>query len=316
MTASRLAAVLGLLLGAGLALGPGCGSTPRCGPGLCSGCCDPSGQCRAGSDNSACGANGLACTTCGLGACSLGACIGGPGGTGGFGGSSGGGATAGGSTSGGAAGGTSGGAAGGMAGGASGGTAGGTAGGSAGGAACSNCNGCCQNGVCRGGNTSAACGFGGIVCRDCTAQSQACVNGACAVAPPSCGPSSCLTGCCRNNVCEPPSVSACGANGGACVTCGATQLCQQGQCRSGAAGGSAGGGPLGGGSAGGGPVGGGPPLPDGGGPCSLTCISGCCDASGQCRPGTTTTACGSLGALCQACSLSCIPNPLGGGLCL
>lgn len=71
------------------------------------------------------------------------------------------------------------------AGGASGGgfvTAGGTAsaGGSAGGgsATCSNCPGCCLNGVCQAGNTTALCGARGVACFACSTN-QFCSNGQC-----------------------------------------------------------------------------------------------------------------------------------------
>lgn len=42
----------------------------------------------------------------------------------------------------------------------------------------------------------------------------------------------------------------------------------------------------------------------GGGTCSATCVSGCCDSAGLCQTGTTASACGSAGAVCQLCSAS------------
>jgi hypothetical protein len=39
--------------------------------------------------------------------------------------------------------------------------------------------GCCQNGTCQLGLSDQACGVGGVACVDCSAQSQACVNGHC-----------------------------------------------------------------------------------------------------------------------------------------
>lgn len=53
-------------------------------------------------------------------------------------------------------------------------------------------------------------------------------------------------------------------------------------------------------------------MPAGGGtdggvsaPCGPLNCSGCCDAQGQCQPGTATNACGALGTVCQACSVFC-----------
>lgn len=43
----------------------------------------------------------------------------------------------------------------------------------------STCAGCCQGEVCAVGNQDIACGTGGGVCSDCTAQSYLCVNGMC-----------------------------------------------------------------------------------------------------------------------------------------
>ncbi len=76
---------------------------PRCGPGTCAGCCDPAGTCRSGSQESACGARGLACVACGFGICAVGACLSGTNAGAGAagGGPSGGGATIGGGASGG-----------------------------------------------------------------------------------------------------------------------------------------------------------------------------------------------------------------------
>jgi len=51
-------------------------------------------------------------------------------------------------------------------------------------------------------------------------------------------------------------------------------------------------------------------------PCdSTTCPDGCCDNGRDCRPGTTTSYCGSNGAACVSCaaSVQCCANPHGGG---
>ena len=42
------------------------GVTAPCGPANCSGCCNASGQCVAGTSNSACGTLGAACAVCPL----------------------------------------------------------------------------------------------------------------------------------------------------------------------------------------------------------------------------------------------------------
>lgn len=44
-------------------------------------------------------------------------------------------------------------------------------------------------------------------------------------------------------------------------------------------------------------------------PCGPSTCSGCCDGSGQCQPGGSTTACGARGAVCQVCgglSATCV----------
>ncbi|MEW5742582.1 MAG: hypothetical protein AB1938_26930, partial [Myxococcota bacterium] len=55
--------------------------------------------------------------------------------------------------------------------------------------------------------------------------------------------------------------------------------------------------------------------------CSISTCQGCCDAAGECQPGSTTAACGSSGSFCsvcpgaQLCQLGvCIPiSGTGGG---
>lgn len=58
----------------------GCEGSPveagPCGPETCSGCCDESGQCISGYDDSVCGRNGAACAACSASTrCSVGACV-------------------------------------------------------------------------------------------------------------------------------------------------------------------------------------------------------------------------------------------------
>jgi hypothetical protein len=60
------------------------------------------------------------------------------------------------------------------------------------------CSGCCQDGMCVGGQSVATCGKGGVVCKDCTRMGGACSSaGACttkvadAAPPPACSVSKC-----------------------------------------------------------------------------------------------------------------------------
>jgi hypothetical protein len=128
----RRFAVLGFVMGVVVSLAPSCGPT-RCGAATCpSGCCDPSGLCKPGTDQAVCGKGGATCQVCAATTtCSAQRCMsplgagGGAGSAGGTGGSS----LAGGSAAsgGGSAGGNGGGAAG-----VGGGSAGGAAPGDAG----------------------------------------------------------------------------------------------------------------------------------------------------------------------------------------
>jgi hypothetical protein len=59
------------------------------------------------------------------------------------------------------------------------------------------CAGCCENGMCVGGQSVATCGMGGGACKDCTNSGGACTSGACATkaadagAPKTCTASKC-----------------------------------------------------------------------------------------------------------------------------
>ncbi len=55
--------LLGFLVGGLTAVVSSCGSGP-CGPSTCFGCCDASGQCVSGTDQSVCGTQGGACSAC------------------------------------------------------------------------------------------------------------------------------------------------------------------------------------------------------------------------------------------------------------
>ncbi|MBL8939233.1 MAG: hypothetical protein JNM69_32025 [Archangium sp.] len=57
-------------------------------------------------------------------------------------------------------------------------------------------------------------------------------------------------------------------------------------------------------------------------PCSTSTCTGCCDATGQCQPGTSVSACGARAGVCQVCggaSATCVAGscsaigPSGGG---
>ncbi|MBM4778597.1 MAG: hypothetical protein GQE15_12915 [Archangiaceae bacterium] len=155
------------------------------------------------------------------------------------------------------------------------------------GATCANCRGCCQNGVCRTGNVTNACGFDGGMCSDCTTQNRQCIAGRCQTP---CGPTNC-TGCCRNNECiVTTTVQACGRGGESCVLCQPRESCQAGLCSLGDGGVDAG-------------------IME---TCETTCTSGCCDVAGVCQSGTSPAACGTLGSRCLTCA-SCMPYAAAGG---
>lgn len=259
------ALVLGLLLG--VVMASACGPSRTCSSVTCTGCCDTTGECRSGFDNSACGTKGGSCNVCGLGstclsgACSLNNSGAGTAGTGGGFSGTGGGVV----------------------------TAGGRAGGTGGGAVTvcnsTNCPGCCDaTGQCFAGQADVACGTMGATCLACP-SAQRCtplaVGGRCLGNPtgggsagggsavgggsPGCNSTNCA-GCCRSNgQCQTAPTSAqCGVNGAACAVCPATQSCQAGTCL----------------------------------PCA-----GCIDIStGTCMAGTSNSACGSSGGFCSACS--------------
>jgi hypothetical protein len=273
----------------------------KCGPSTCpTGCCDPSGICRNGTDTQACGEFGAKCTDClGLGfdscdpmtkacskltpncdatTCPFGCCT-----TDGTGNQF---------------------------------CVGGTDPSQCGasGAQCADCtqfgdlcdqgsrtcvppgcnakncpDGCCTGDVCQhGGKSDTACGFGGITCDDCAARGQTCsvdkTGNAVCVGMPACGPQNCK-GCCIGDVCVGGGDNtACGLGGGACQNCaGKNQVC------------------------------------DGKGTCAVaTCgpanCPGCCQGN-ACVLMTSTAACGKGGAACAPCPANdsctggtCVPN--------
>lgn len=132
----------------------------------------------------------------------------------------------------------------------------------------------------------------------------------------SCGPSvrcsssTCASGCCDpNGLCQSGrSSTACGKNGNSCMACLLGQSCDLGTCSGGfnnGAGNAGGGFVNSGGSAGGGFVTSGGSSGGGSTVCNTQTCSGCCDFSGQCQSGTTTTACGgaaTTGGACVQCA--------------
>lgn len=140
--------------------------------------------------------------------------------------------------------------------------------------------GCCFDlngqGVCVSGNSSVACGSGGIKCADCSQSGTVCDISVKKCAPPKCGPQNCK-GCCSGDVClGGTDGKACGKGGLLCTDCaGKGQTCNTttGACD-------------------------GPPPT-----CTpQTCPNGCCQGN-NCLPSTNTT-CGIQGKACQNCTLS------------
>jgi hypothetical protein len=160
-----------------------------------------------------------------------------------------------------------------------------------------NCpTGCCDTGgVCWPGSAAAACGVDGTVCQTCSAGAQ-CSHGQCVFLGDAavCNPQTCPNGCCDlSGTCMPGlAPTHCGLGGVYCQNCSLLdqQVCSDGQCVA----------------------------ELGGGGCAQTCPLGCCDALGQCHPGSSDTMCGA--ASCQDCtttgeqcsSQSCGPPPDGG----
>ncbi len=214
------------------------GPPPVCGPDTCDGCCDSMGQCRFGTSSDACGDGGGSCADCTAtmegcvagqcegpppecgpdnceGCCSNGACF--PGNTD--------------SRCG------------------------------AGGAACDSCggsgtcvepgnycafiptcgpatcpSGCCDDqGICRNGQTNAACGDGGQACADCAAGGQQCAAQGFCYDGPHCGPDNCAGCCSTGGQCRNGSASnRCGQFGAVCDNCTAKgETCQDFVCSDG-----------------------------------------------------------------------------------
>ncbi|MBX7116253.1 MAG: hypothetical protein K1X64_18135 [Myxococcaceae bacterium] len=295
-----LLTVLGLALGLLFVACDNSTVVPRCLRSNCSGCCDDNGDCQPGSNVAACGSQALICQVCAPGQdCLEGECI--TRGTGG-----------------------------GLGGNMGGGPGGGAGGGGIitlpdGGPLCgpSNCQGCCENNTCHGGNIHSACGKMGVACSAC-ALTQACVIGQCDSPP--CQGCKDQSGTCQTG----NTTAACGSAGNACAQCtGGTQVCNgfscvatpscssancPGCCQNNTCvtqqndftcgvNGAACVGCLPGDACQLGICA--PPYDAGSGPCGSWNCEGCCEPDGTCRGGNAILACGKRGEACQVC-LICI----------
>lgn len=135
----------------------------------------------------------------------------------------------------------------------------------------STCTGCCDStGQCLAGTSRTYCGGGGVVCQSC-GNARRCVASACVEVVDAGSPDAgsgcvCPRGCCADLSCQPGNLpEACGADGGACVSCAPGARCESGRC------------------------------------VETTCV-GCIDAVGTCQAGADRLNCGRGGALCQACA--------------
>lgn len=133
------------------------------------------------------------------------------------------------------------------------------------------CNGCCAGGSCVAMETDKQCGTGGLSCSDCASMGEFCntSTGLCVSVMPLCGPMNCK-GCCAGDVCvTSESDTQCGVGGLACTDCaGMGDTCSGGTCVT---------------------------------TCNAKTCPGCCE-SGTCFAGFVDSRCGSGGAACADCS--------------
>src|SRR5258708_35629341 len=92
------------------------------------------------------------------------------------------------------------------------------------------------------------------------------------------------TGTCQTGTSDP---TACGFGGAACMACATGQMCVSANCTGASSSSSS---SSSGGSGSGGACG------------QQTGNSGCCDSTGTCQPGTSTTVCGQFGQRCMDCT--------------
>ena len=100
----------------------------------------------------------------------------------------------------------------------------------------SNCYGCCSGNACVVGDSDEACGSNGVTCQACPTTQDCALTVDGGNGSYSCGPlvpcdlSTCV-GCCDGLVCAVGTQDvACGADGGACVSCPSGQSCTSGAC--------------------------------------------------------------------------------------
>jgi hypothetical protein len=148
--------------------------------------------------------------------------------------------------------------------------------------------GCCDtSGTCQPGSSDTACGNFGGACQSCTQMGSAqCVGQDCVLGVDAgpCSAATCPTGCCDDSGrCQQGVTSLqCGTQGANCANClvlGGPYVCSaKQQCV---------------------PA----PASDGGFACNMqTCQGGCCDASGICQQGFSSTQCGGGGRQCLDCT--------------
>lgn len=134
-----------------------------------------------------------------------------------------------------------------------------------------NCKGCCSGTTCVSSESDAQCGTGGLACTDCTQQKELCnaSTGQCVNTQPLCNPNNCK-GCCSGDVCVTSEIDAdCGVGGLACTDCTQKgQTCNGGTCVSG---------------------------------CNPQTCVGCCQTN-TCFAGFLDSRCGSGGASCGDCT--------------
>lgn len=103
-----------------------------------------------------------------------------------------------------------------------------------GGEACgpSTCGGCCQGTTCISVTTAAACGYGGLACKQCQ-STETCKAGVCSPAA-GCDSTTCSSGCCdlSGKCVSGSSDTACGSGGAACSQCTSAETCTSGKCKS------------------------------------------------------------------------------------
>ena len=135
-----------------------------------------------------------------------------------------------------------------------------------------NCKGCCAGSTCVNTENDTQCGTGGLACTDCTQQKEVCntSTGQCTNIQPQCNQQNCPKGCCAGDVCVTSETDTqCGIGGLACNDCTQKgQSCNAGTCVS---------------------------------PCNAQTCVGCCQA-GTCYAGFLDSRCGSSGAVCADCT--------------